>query len=127
MKKVTLTAQLRKPRLTPAPMPASPFRGNWRKTMPSNVKQADAILEAAASSTGLKVADGPAALREYYEGKEAVASLTGKGSVMPKLMTWGGIGLAGGATAYGGFKGWKSGQAEVNNSLKQSFDPKTVY
>jgi len=37
------------------------------------------------------------------------------------------IGVAGGLTAYGGFRGWGSGQAEVEKARQQSFNPRGVF
>jgi hypothetical protein len=37
------------------------------------------------------------------------------------------IGVAGGMTAYGGFRGWGEGQAEVAKAQQQSFNPRGVF
>jgi hypothetical protein len=37
------------------------------------------------------------------------------------------LGVAGGLAGYGALKGWGAGQAEVNRSLQQGFNPNTRY
>lgn len=122
--------QIRGPRLLTTSLPGNTYRGNWRGRLNrGNVKirekRADAVLETLVDTCNLKVAGGPCFLRDYLEGKEAVAGISTK--TKAKLLTYGGLGAAGAATAYGAFKGWQSGQAEINNSLKQGFNPQSVY
>lgn len=122
--------QLRGPRLLAAKLPGNPYRGNWRNRLgvpkaPGSVKTADSILDSITESRGLNVAGGPALFRDYHAGKEAIAGISAK--TKAKMLTYGGLGAAGAATAYGAFKGWQSGQAELNNSLKQGFNPQSVF
>jgi hypothetical protein len=61
-------------------------------------------------------------------GGTAAASAAGSSDeLLDSLKRYAPIGVAGGLTAYGGLRGWGEGQAEVNRSLQQGFNPNTRY
>jgi hypothetical protein len=60
-------------------------------------------------------------------GPGIAATSSSAEELLNRLMKAAPVGVAGGLTAYGGLRGWNEGQAEVNRSLQQGFNPSTRY
>jgi len=103
------------PTRAPAPAPARSAAAAERPTVVS-------------SERPTIVSDRPTVVSPVPQATATTTPTTPKADgILEKTLKMAPVGVAGGLTAYGGLRGWGSGQAEVARAQQQSFNPRGVF
>ena len=115
-------------RATPAPAQETATFGGQagQAPPPAAVQQPQAAVQQPQAGVQ-QTPTGEVAVTAPSEATGGSAAPSSAEELLNRLMRTAPVGVAGGLTAYGGLRGWNEGQAEVNRSLQQGFNPSTRY